>query len=148
MKIIKLSPEQEAQMIPYRNKWIEIGLRTGETDWATFDKFMPICYEKAGLKYPKRVVRVMSPLVGGLASSLAEAIWKKRSDAVGDAVRGAVGDAIGDAVYGAIGDAVHDAVKIATKAGLTLNWHYWLGGQFWVGGWGWGVAFVNRCCLW
>ena len=26
---------------------------------------------------------------------------------------------------------------------MTLTWHHWLGGQFWVGGWGWGNAFAN-----
>ena len=213
MKIEKLTPEQEAQMPTYSKKWIEIGLRTGETDWNTFDKYMPICYEKAGLKYPSRLVRVQSPLVGALAASVAEGILQKRhdavhgavgsavsdavrgavgdavrgavsdavSDAVRDAVRGAVSDAVSDAVHGAVGSAVRDAVSgavsdavrdavsdavhgavgsavrgavgdavetailIAKKAGVALSWHYWLGGQFWVGwgGWYWGVAFVN-----
>jgi hypothetical protein len=59
--------------------------------------------------------------------------------AVGGAVRGAVGGAVG----GAVDDAVDDAVKIINKLGLNIAWHHWLGGQFWVGGWGWGLAFVN-----
>jgi hypothetical protein len=36
-----------------------------------------------------------------------------------------VGDAVGDAVDGAL--------KIIRKLGLDIEWHYWLGGQFWVG---------------
>lgn len=129
--ITKLTKKQEAQIPAYRDKWIEIGLRTGETDFETFDKYMPICYEKAGLKYPKNVVRVKSPLVGALAASVAKAIWKKKRDAVD----GAVG--------GAVDGAVNTAISIAKKAGVTLSWHYWFGGQFWVGGWYWGVTFVN-----
>jgi hypothetical protein len=218
-RIDKLTPKEEKAMVAYRDKWIEQGLKTGETDWKTFDKFMPICYKKAGIEYPKNVVRVQSPLVGALASAVAEAILRKKygavdgavrdavghavgdavrdavRDAVGHAVRGAVGhavrdavghavgdavrgavddavrgavrgavddavrDAVGDAVGGdvrgavghAVGDAVSDAVggdvdaaiKIAKTAEVTFSWHYWLGGQFWVGGWYLGVAFVN-----
>jgi hypothetical protein len=32
---------------------------------------------------------------------------------------------------------------MAKKAGASIVWHYWLGGQLWVGGWYWGVAFAN-----
>ena len=159
-------------MNDYAKKWINIGLKTGETDWDTFDKYMPICYAKAKLQYPSRVIRVNSPLVGALASSIAEGIYQKYGDAVGDAVDGAVGGAVdgavrdavhgavGDAVDGAVGDAVDgavrdavdgavrdavdDAVDIIRKLGLSISWHCWLGGQFWVGyGWYWGVSFVN-----
>ncbi|MCK9597783.1 MAG: hypothetical protein M0R06_02005 [Sphaerochaeta sp.] len=198
MKYIKeITKEQEAQMKPYADKWIEIGLRTGEADFATFDKYMPICYEKAGIAYPKNIVIVQSPLVGALASSIAEQVWKKRdavdgavrdavdgavsdavSGAVSGAVDGAVSDAVGDAVSDAVsvsvrdavGDAVSDAVSVSVrgsvdvavrgavlskdfnedvkstmnKYGVTkIDWHYWLGGQFWVGYWYWGVAYQN-----
>jgi len=260
-----LTPEQEAMLAPHAEEWIAKGLKTGETDWDTFDKYMPICYSKAGLKYPTRVVRVQSPLVGGLASSLAEGIWKQRRrgdnsavgsavndvvgaidsainnavidtvrdavnavegaidgivdavddavvdavsdavsavldavdstvdgavldavsavlDAVDSAVDGAVGDAVDDAIIdavdsannssvnavGDVGRAVSDAVdnadtmtktavkfsiELKNKLKLNISWHYWLGGQFWVGwGWGWrGVAYVdfliNKCGL-
>jgi hypothetical protein len=257
-KITDLTPEQEAAMPSYAKKWIDIGLRTGDTDWNTFDKYMPICYAKAKLAYPKQVIRVQSPLVGALASAIAEAIYAKYirrgavdgavgdavrdavggavrdvvDDAVGDVVGGAVGGAVGDAVRdavdgavddvvgdavggavrdvvrgavgdavrdavdgavggvvrGAVGDAVRDAVggavrdavggavrdvvrgavddavggavggavgdavrgavggavRIVKKLGLSISWHYWLGGQFWVGGWYYrGVAFVS-----
>ena len=191
-RIDELTKEQRDAMPSYAKKWIEIGLRTGETDWDTFDKYMPICYEKANLKYPKNVVRVQSPLVGALAASVAEGILKQRRDAVDGAVRdavdgavrdavrdavhdavggavddavhgavrdavdgavgGAVDDAVRDAVDGAVDGAVHDAVRdavstaisIAQKANFSLSWHYWLGGQFWVGyGWWYAVSAVN-----
>ena len=152
--IKELTKDQKAAMAPFAKEWIKIGLQTGETDWDTFDKYMPICYEKAGLKYPHRVVRVSSPLIGALASAVAEGIWKKRRGAVGGAVDGAVDGAVADAVGGAVGGAVDDAVRgaiqLAKKAGVSLCWQYWLGGQFWVGGWWWGavasVAFFMDVC--
>ena len=167
--IKKLTENQKAAMAPFAQEWIKKGLQTGETDWDTFDRYMPICYAKAGIPYPFRVVRVTSPLIGALAAAVAEGIWKKRrasgdSEAVGDAVRGAVHgavggavdgavhDAVGDAVHGAVGGAVETAIKIAKKAGVSLSWHYWLGGQFWVGGWRGGAVaseafFMDVCKL-
>ena len=67
-RVDSLTQEQKNAMPAYRDMWISKGLQTGETDWETFDKYMPICYEKAKLAYPKRVVRVQSPLVGAFAS--------------------------------------------------------------------------------
>jgi len=45
-RIKKLTQKQIEAMPEYAKKWIEIGLKTGETDWDTFDKYMPICYQK------------------------------------------------------------------------------------------------------
>lgn len=154
-RIDKLTPEQKSKMAGWAQRWIAIGLKTGETDWATFDKYMPVCYEKAGLKYPKKVVRVSSPIVGALAASIAnqklndDAVHDAVHDAVSGVVDGAVRDAVDDAVSGsvsgsvrgvvdgAVGDAVDDAVDDAVSGVVRdakLEWHYWLGGQFWVGG--------------
>jgi len=79
-RIDRLTKEQEARMGEWRDKWIEIGLRTGEADWDTFDRYMPVCYEKAGLKYPQRVVRVQSPIVGAFAAAIAEKILRDGFD--------------------------------------------------------------------
>ena len=158
-RIEKLTPEQKAQIPAHIQKWIDIGLRTGETDWDTFNTYMKICYEKAGLVYPKNVVRVQSPLVGALAASRAEQILRgvRKGGAVGDAVDsavlGAVGDAVGSAVRGAVDSAVGSAVFGAVDSAVDsvkLDWHYWLGGQFWVGGWWYGspayVSFFLDVC--
>ena len=164
-KIDSLTEEQKKMLPVWRDKWIEIGLRTGETDWKTFEEFMPICYAKAGIPFPQNVVRVSSPLVGGLASAISEKLWSKyrgdRRGAVGNAVRGAVGDAVGDAVGNAVGNAVRGAVGGAVGnavrgavggavRGAKLNWHSWLGGQFWVGYYWYGspsvVSFFTEVC--
>ena len=198
MKYIKELTEEQKNMMPlWAQKWTNIGLKTGDADWDTFNKYMPVCYEKAGFKYPKRIIRVSSPIVGGLASSIAEKMLRaKRDSAVGGAVSGAVDSAVGGAVSGAVsgavggavhdavsgavdsavggavrvavdsavGGAVHDAVGGAVRVAVDsavdsavggavdsakLEWHYWLGGQFWVGGW-WGspsyVSFFTDVC--
>ena len=175
--ISKLTKEQEEMMPQWVEKWIRIGLKTGKTDWKTFDRYMPVYYKKAGLKYPKRIVRVSSPLVGALASSIAGKILNSGAvgDAVVDAVSGAVDDAVRGAVDGAVRDAVDDAVVGAVRGavdgavsgavsdavrdavgdavvGAKLSWHNWLGGQFWVG-WYWYISpsvvsfFTDVCKL-
>ena len=117
-RIDSLTEEQKSKMKQYVDKWIAIGLRTGETDWDTFDKYMPIVYEKAGLQYPKNVVRVSSPIVGALAASMAESILKNKRATVGDAVSVAVRDAVDGAVHNAVGDAVSGAVYDALGGSL------------------------------
>jgi len=68
---------------------------------------------------------------------------------VRDAVGGAVRDAVRDAVRGAVRDAVRGAVGDAVGDGK-LSWHYWLGGQFWVGWWYYSspsvVSFFTEIC--
>ena len=236
--ISKLTKKQEDLMPIWRDKWIEIGLRTGKTDWETFEKYIPLCYEKAGIPFPDKIIRVSSPIVGALASAISEAIFRKyiyrnpvggaiyvaiddavRSavggavyvavgsavdgavrdaiddavsntvgnaiddavryaidDVVYDAIRNAIGSAVGSAVYdavrnaidgtvgsavgsavsntvdgaiydavgSAVGNAVYDAVEDAIKRlNLNIQWHYWMGGQFWVGGWYYGNAYLD-----
>jgi hypothetical protein len=112
-RIEKLTQKQKDAMPAYRDMWIAKGLQTGETDWDTFDKYMPICYEKAGISYPKRVVRVMSPMVGAFAAAIAEGILRKRDNAIGDEVIGEVRNAVGNAVSNSVGVAVRGAVGVA-----------------------------------
>ena len=152
-----LTQAQRDAIPAYRDAWIAKGLQTGETDWETFDRFMPICYQKIGVPYPTRVVRVSSPLVGAFAASIADLLLQKPLSnnvlagtvrgAVGGVVREAVVEAVGqalrEAVGGAVDEAVCEAVGDAVKNRKNLVWHPWLGGQFWVGGWYWNVAFVN-----
>jgi hypothetical protein len=113
-RIDKLTPEQESQMIPYANKWVEIGLRTGEADWKTFDEYMPKAYEKASIPYPKNVVRVSSPLVGAFAASIAEQVWKKRGtvEEAFDETDLSIGEVVDD-VYEVVGKAINNAVDNA-----------------------------------
>ena len=165
-RVDSLTEEQRAMFPVWVKKWIEIGLRTGETDWDTFEKYIRVAYEKAKIPFPNKIIRVQSPIVGAFASSIADNIINKNKGAMGvavenavenavggavrgavrDAVEGAVGDAVegavGNAVGGAVGDAVDNAVEGAVRSAVRgavrskkIAWHYWLGGQMWVGYW-------------
>lgn len=118
-------------MPAWTEKWIKLGLQTGDTDWDTFDTNIKLAYKKANLEFPdKPIVRVSSPLVGALAASLAD-----------DIINGGKIE-----TFSAVGSAVDSAVGSAR-----LQWHYWFGGQFWVGeGWSWyspaSVSFLTEFC--
>src|SRR6266852_4113453 len=126
--ISELTEKQKAFMPAWRDKWIAIGLKTGEANWKEFEKQVSIAYTKSNLIVPKIIVHVQSPIVGAFAAPLADAIIRELIDgavrsavdgavggAVGGAVDGAVRDAVGNAVGSAVDDAVDDAVSDAVR---------------------------------
>jgi Domain of unknown function (DUF6745) len=185
VRIDRLTDAQKAQMAPWAEKWIEIGLRTGEMDYESFVAGISAAYGFAGLAWHGNVVRVSSPLALALAAPVADYLIRKYKQpecrttamvsavddavdgavggavrvavgdavggAVGVAVRGAVRDAVRDAVDGAVGGAVRvavgGAVRVAVddavRAYIKNNWYNYLGGQFLVGGWYYGNAYVT-----
>ena len=170
--INELTNDQKSQMEPWANKWIEIGLRTGNADRAKFEESAKKCYEFAGIPWHGNVVWVSSPLAMAFASPtssfLIELLRNKNvrgavRDAVVGAVDGAVVGAVGGAVHGAVGDAVGDAVGGAVDGAVVgdfkkslmkvikNSWYKYLGGQFWVGGYWYGAAgtsfFRENCNL-
>ena len=135
-KIDALTAEQEAQMDAWADKWIEIGLRTGDADRQKFERAAEKCYSAAGIPWHGNVVWVPSPIVMAFAAPTADFVLQKIGgntvsgavrgavgdavgDAVRDAVRGAVGDAVGGAVGGAVRDAVGDAVGGAVRGAVS-----------------------------
>src|SRR3972149_307123 len=118
-KITKLTQKQKDMIPIWSEKWIKIGLKTGETDWETFDKYMPICYEKAGLKYPKNIIKVNSPLVGAFwASTASSAVESAVRSAVGSAIVSAVESDVGNAVESDVGSAVESDVRSAVESAV------------------------------
>lgn len=69
-KIDKLTPEQEALLPVYRDKWIKIGLSTEPCDRPACEAAVKLAYEKAGVKPPSRVVWLRSPLAGAIAADM------------------------------------------------------------------------------
>src|SRR3990167_98734 len=140
-RIDKLTEKQKSQIDAWADKWIEIGLRTGEIDLQTFTEGTKEAYGFAGIPWHSNVIVVDNPLVMALAAPIAGlilnniavrgavhgavngavrdavigAVSNAVDDAVGDAVGGAVVDAVGGAVNGAVGDAVGDAVDNAVR---------------------------------
>jgi len=196
-RVYKLTPAQTAQMGPWADKWIEIGLRTGPADRAKFEAAVARCYKAANLPWHGNMIWVPSPLVmafaaptadyllgsgaveGAVRGAVRNTVHDAVADAVADAVNGAVEGAVADAVHGAVNGAVHgavhgavnravhgavrgavhravhravddavddavnDAVEGAVRDAVKNNWAKYIGGQFWVGGWSWGSAYVS-----
>jgi hypothetical protein len=63
-RIEKLTPEQEAQLSVYRDKWIAIGLQTGLADRERAEAGVKLIYEAADLPHPDEIVWVDSPYAG------------------------------------------------------------------------------------
>jgi hypothetical protein len=136
-RIDKLTPEQQARFDEWADRWIEVGLRTGNADRPRFEQAVRDCYRYAGLLPPRTIVWTTSPLVVALAGPIASYVLASlRRDGVVDA---AVGGAVDGAVGGAVGAAVGGAVR-KTIAALYLH-RFW--GQFGVGGWYWGGAWTS-----
>ena len=121
-RIDSLTPEQESQMGPWADRWIDFGLCTDPADWAAWEVGARRCYAAAGVDWPGVVVRVQSPLVMCLAGPAAAAgislVEGRRLGSVGAAVFGAVGDAVARAVIGAVGGAVRAVVDGAVFAAV------------------------------
>src|SRR3989304_3327522 len=132
-RIDKLTPEQEARLGEWRDKWIKIGLCCEPADRKLAEAALAACYRHTKLEPPKAYVWVQSPLTlayagptaamivdgkhavggavgggwgGGGGGAVGGAVLSAGSDGVGGAVGGAVHRAVG----GAVGGAVHGAV--------------------------------------
>ena len=102
--ITKLTPEQEAMMPVWSNKWIAEGIKT--TPFTLQEK--KLCtdavvywYKKAGFKEPK-VIYVSSPIVAVLAANVIKNMGKDIKN-----------KAVNSAVYSAVDSAVRSAVRSA-----------------------------------
>ena len=116
-RIEKLTEVQELMMPEWAEKWIKIGLQTGEADWGTFNKYMSICYIKSRLKYPKRVIRVPSPFFGAHVARVAAAIWNKRYKNR----NASVGASVGASVRNSVGDSVRNSVRASVNASVDAS---------------------------
>src|SRR3990167_6207773 len=110
-RIDELTSKQKSQIDAWADKWIEIGLRTGEIDLQTFTEGTKEAYGFAGIPWHSNVIVVDNPLVMALAAPIAGLILN--NIAVRGAVHGAVNGAVRDAVIGAVSNAVDDAVRAA-----------------------------------
>ena len=163
-KITELTQAQRDQMDPWADKWIEIGLRTGEADRPTFESGARRCYSFAGLAEPRAIVWCPSPIVAVTAGPSAHYVLDRPS-LCQDVLR-AKDSSIWDGIVHVSVDAVHEAVKLAIagcgyapasggktdtiqgharelKKAISSEWHMYIGGQFWVGGWGYSSAWSS-----
>ena len=82
-RIDRLTPEMEAQLKPWAEKWIANALRTGPYTQAQIDELELIIhslYEAADLKRPGRVLICPDPICAAFAWSFAAGIWWLREN--------------------------------------------------------------------
>lgn len=69
-KIEKLTPEQEAQLPVYREKWIAIGLSTEPADRERAEAGVLKAYQAADLEPPEHLLWFDSPMQGCIAAAI------------------------------------------------------------------------------
>ena len=129
-RVKTLTPEQEARMSEWADRWIQIGLRTGEADRDRWEAVVAKSYGYAGIPWHGNVVWVDNPFLVAIAAPLAAHLLGNNTadDAVDDAVGGAVGVAVRGAVRGAVDDAIHRAVHDAVGGAVHGAVHDAVGG--------------------
>jgi hypothetical protein len=163
-QITSLTDEQKAQMQPWVDKWIAIGLSCAPADRATAEQAYRACYVAARLDPQVPILWVQSPIVGAFAASIADAIMsdepkgKKRVPA-GKAdesklraiIERVVNKSVAPAAQAAIANAVFSTVmgllppNTIVPDTISTKWHYWLGGQFW-SAWSAYESFFREVC--
>lgn len=171
-RIDELTEEQKAQLPGWAEKWIKIGLTTGEMNFPRFCEGAEECYGFAKIPWPGIVVRVSSPLalsisapLSALLIEMAEKNSRKTLNVqsvhevceavvtqkvVGGDMRSEVLASVKRAVFETVNSAtkgkgsfdVQEAIKAAPDA-IRKGWTSYIGGQFWAGGWYWGAAIVS-----
>lgn len=71
-RIDRLTSEQEAQLGPWAERWINIGLSTERADYPRAEAALRRCYRYADLPEPRVVVPVPSPMVACTAGPIAD----------------------------------------------------------------------------
>ena len=136
-RIDELTQEQRARFAEWRDKWIAVGLSTEPANRLKFEAAVEECYRATKLEPPKRIVWVPSPIVGAIAFPIAAYLLALRE-------RLATAKRDQRAVRGAVRGALQTQIRRAISSAIQNLWYYYIGGQFWVGGWYWGSpAFVT-----
>lgn len=139
-KIIeKLSPEQEALLTVYRDKWMAIGLSTKPADRPRAEAAIRTLYADIGLTAPKQIIWTTSPLAGAIVASILkddDLIKKICADtkligqvspaartrtSVGDRVRDSVRGSMKYRVWNSVGDSVEYIVEARVLASMRTS---------------------------
>lgn len=76
VKISTLTPEQEAQLSVYCDKWLAIGLTTGPADLAKATLALDKIYKQAELKTPTTIFHVCDPIQGVIAAMILTKVFE------------------------------------------------------------------------
>lgn len=113
-RLDKLTPNQLALLPTVRDKWLEIGLRTGPTDWGAADAAIGQVYECAGLSKPSFIIHLNSPFHGAIGSAMLR--WGQVGEKVGEQVREQVREQVWRQVVEQVGEQVRWQVKVQVEA--------------------------------
>ena len=86
----KLTPEMIAQMPGWVDKWVKLGLSTEPADFNAAEKGVRGCYQAAGLKQPKIILRMDSPYGVIYGTAIAHNIINAEINKVHDQVMSAL----------------------------------------------------------
>ncbi len=145
----ELTDEHKAQMRPWADKWIEIGLCTDRSNREECERAYADCYRLADLKPDVPVVWVQNPLVGALSAAYLEALLESDKELDARQTCHAVTRHFALTETGIIDPAneakstsrlTKDIVeRVSGPNRIDASWHNWLGGSFWV----WWVAYES-----
>ena len=115
MRIDALTPEQEAMIPAWRDKWIAKGLSTSPVDFEAVEAAAMAAYALIGANRPIAMLRVASPYAATIAGAQAWLALKGIDIVVSDQVGAQVWDHVGalvrDKVWDHVGDKVSDQVR-------------------------------------
>lgn len=140
-----MTEAQKAKFEEWRKKWTKIGLSTAPADKERAERGFRGHYEKAGIKWPGRVVWVDSPLVLSAAAPIAALMYEaKGSSRLADAAKATVefvGDRLDkytDATTEAVRETCHGIGGYKAKnrdevlSAIRDLYYLYMGGQFWI----------------
>ena len=113
-KLYELTPEHEAQLKPWADKWTKIILNTDamtEDDKVKFKEAMDGLYAAANLPVPKTIIHVQSPFVAIMAGVLATCLIEEQQK---NKINVAMRSATEAATRAATGDATRAATDLNT----------------------------------
>jgi len=112
-KIEKLTPEQEAMMPEWVDKWTKIGLCTDEADVPAATKAVHAAYKVAKLPPPNKIIVCDGPLSGAITASVL-----KRGDPVRSSVGSSVEDSVWSSVRSSVGSSVWSSVEDSVRSSV------------------------------
>ena len=145
-KITKLTPEQSARFAEWSEKWIKIGLSTEPADFDLATSAALQAYELAGLKKPKIVLRMGSPLAACLGGVTAWSMLREMSG-LKSQVRSQVGSQVESQVRSQVWSQVEGQVEsqVESQVGSILNNSYT---SALYASWGAYISFFRDVCDW
>ena len=130
-KIESLTPEQEAQLAVYRDRWTRIGLmplaERGQPNQEELEAIVADLYRAGGLEPPKHTIAVGSLLGAQLAAhllkhggrvSVGASVWASVRSSVGASVGESVGESVEASVWDSVGASVGESVGESVEASV------------------------------